>query len=336
MSTNKNIVCIFNKIYLSLIKELKNKDATIKTKLREKYKVFDKKSDEYLLYMIPSNEAPSLRLISQDEDILSFDDIRALNIFVDLPIQEVMDKVLQNNEEDMRSFTSYVYLLLVLGYIYYIHDIDDDKKSILLKCTIELMSAVNAGSLSDEDLEKKLDDVLDDDIKNVLRKIHRNKARVVPSDAFVNHELDMDDDTMGFLKNTKIGKLAQEISAGIDITKFNAEDMDGDPSNLFGGGGNMFGDIIQTVGSTITEKISSGEINQEELMNEAISMMGHLNKAGHGDMLSNIMGMMGSSGLNPGMFNHKSAPNFDNSCSKTSNKTRERLQRKIAEKKEKS
>ena len=71
------------------------------------------------------------------------------------------------------------------------------------------------------------------------------------------------------------------------------------PAALFGGGGengNMFGEIIQTVGSTITEKINSGEINQEELMNEALGMMGQLNKSGHGDMLSSMMNMMGGVG----------------------------------------
>ena len=98
------------------------------------------------------------------------------------------------------------------------------------------------------------------------------------------------------------------------------------PAALFGGGGengNMFGEIIQTVGSTITEKINSGEINQEELMNEALGMMGQLNKSGHGDMLSSMMNMMG------GVGGGASAPPSGASASSASpsNKTRERLQK---------
>ncbi len=106
-------------------------------------------------------------------------------------------------------------------------------------------------------------------------------------------------------------------------------------SNLFSGSNNMLGDIIQTVGTKITQKIQNGEINQEELMSEALNMMGSLNTAGHGDMMSQMMNMMGGMG---GMVNMMGAMGGmgnvgGNTPTSGNNKTRDRLQKKLANKK---
>ena len=82
MGINDNVLYIFNKIFLNLMKEIKSKDSEIKLKLKEKYKVFDKKSLEYFEYILPSKEEPVLKLISKDNDILSYDDVLNKEIFV--------------------------------------------------------------------------------------------------------------------------------------------------------------------------------------------------------------------------------------------------------------
>lgn len=342
MGINDNVLYIFNKIFLNLMKEIKSKDSDIKLKLKEKYKVFDKKSLEYFEYILPSKDEKVLKLISEEQDILSYDEVLTKNIFANISVQTILDKIIKDNEEDKRSFRYYIYILFVLGYIYYIDDIEDDKKEILLRKTIELMSVVNTNteSISEEELEDKIDDILDEDIKTVLRKINRDKVYVKESLLTVESD---DMNGMEFLKNTKIGKLAQEISAGIDVSRLNIDDPTNiDPSKLFGGGdGNMFGDIIQTVGTTITDKIASGEINQEELMTEAVSMMGQLSKSGHGDMLSGMMGMMGGMGGMGGMGAMseimKNMGGLEGMGDMTNNdfknsKTRARLQKKLADK----
>ena len=47
--------------------------------------------------------------------------------------------------------------------------------------------------------------------------------------------------------------------------------------------------IIQQVSSVMSEKIKNGEINQEELMTEAMSMMGNMQNS---EMMDSMMGMM--------------------------------------------
>lgn len=329
--TNDNVVFMFNKIYLKLMKEIKHTDADIKSTLKKNYKVFDNKSLEYMDKLIASTQDKK-RLFEglfSDNDVLEDAIVQELSLFVEVSVKDVLEKIVKDNVADRNNFRYYLYVLLVLAYIYDLADMDNDKKNILLRKTVQLMSSVNETPMTDEQLEQQLDDILDDDIKIVLRKINKDKIHAkepIVDTMFGSGIGNGDFPGLEFLNNSKIGQLAKEISSGIDMSKLNINDPSEmmNPANLFGQGGangNMFGDIIQKVGNTITEKINSGEINQEELMNEALGMMGQLNNSGHGDMLSSMMNMMGGMG---GM-NEKSAGG--------TSKTRERLQKKLANKK---
>lgn len=85
-----------------------------------------------------------------------------------------------------------------------------------------------------------------------------------------------------FDENSMIGKLAQEISREIDVNSF--QDIKS-PADLFrslfgggggisgGGSGNGIGRLISTVGQKLHEKMSSGNLNEMNLMTEATNMM---------------------------------------------------------------
>jgi hypothetical protein len=105
---------------------------------------------------------------------------------------------------------------------------------------------------------------------------------------FINPNMDEKDFENKFL-NSGIGNLAKEISEEI-----NPADLEGlnNPEDLFssllgGKGGNAgIGNLIQKVGSKLQNKLQSGELNEQSLINEAQNMMGMLNP----DM-KNMMGM---------------------------------------------
>ena len=90
------------------------------------------------------------------------------------------------------------------------------------------------------------------------------------------------------LQDSKIGKLAQEISANIDVSQLNGTNMN-NINDLFSGENNAMASIIQQVSSVMSQKMQNGEINQEELMGEAMSMMGNF---GNDDMMKNMMNVM--------------------------------------------
>ena len=108
------------------------------------------------------------------------------------------------------------------------------------------------------------------------------------SNPFVDPSVDEKDFEKNFL-NSGIGNLAKEISEEI-----NPDELEGlnNPEDLFSsllggkGGSGGIGNLIQKVGSKLQNKLQSGELNEQSLINEAQNMMGMLNPN-----MKNMMGM---------------------------------------------
>ena len=303
------------------MKEIKDKDVEIKLKLKTHYKVFDKKSDEYMTRMCKiMDDNITKGLFDTSQDIVDHLEILNMELYMGVTVEEIMKKVVGTDSASRDSFKYYLYILMVICYIYKMEDLDDDKRYILMCKTVEILNSMDTKKIKDEkELDEHLEDIIDDDLKNVLKRVYDDRKSV--DESIMKLDISDMDTGLEFLNNTKIGELAKEISSSIDMSKLtgdNAEEML-DINALMTGSNNMLGDIIQTVGSKITEKIQTGELNQDILMNEALSMMGNLNNNGHGDMMTQMMGMMGSM-----------MGNMDNG----GNKTKERLQKKLANKKD--
>lgn len=294
----ENKICyVFNKILLSLIKEVKSKNDEIKHTLKQHYKIFDKQSSEYIVFFVNNINENINRVLFSEDDIL--DNVEVLNmlLFENITINDLLIKVIKDNEHDKNTLKYYVYLLMLLSYIYKL-EIDNDKKKILLETVLNIISVFDKEEIEKEDIEGLMEDIIDDDIKTVLWKIYDNKEylkNIVSKDDIVD-DSDNGLPNLDFMKNTKIGNLAKEISETIDVSKLNIENPEEllNVENIFNGGGsnNVIGDIIKTVGDQISSKIQNGELNQEELMTEALGMMGNLNMGGENDMMSQMMNMM--------------------------------------------
>jgi hypothetical protein len=125
------------------------------------------------------------------------------------------------------------------------------------------------------------------------------------------------------LKDGMIGKLAEELSSEINMD-LNIDENDTNSvndvfSNLMNGDNPMkFMNLIQTVGSKIQNKVSSGELNQEKLLEEAQSMMGMLTN--NNPLLNNL--------FNPMQQEQQQQSSCDNP-------TRDRLRKKLNNRKNK-
>tara|TARA_B100000674_G_C37526317_1_gene771731 strand:- start:170 stop:718 length:549 start_codon:yes stop_codon:yes gene_type:complete len=97
------------------------------------------------------------------------------------------------------------------------------------------------------------------------------------------------------LEDSKIGQLAKEISSQIDFESLNLNTDNPEellnPANLFGGNsGNLLGNLVQQVGSSITEKMNSGELKQEDLVKDAFSLMNNMqNNSSDNPILNDMM-----------------------------------------------
>ena len=117
----------------------------------------------------------------------------------------------------------------------------------------------------------------------------------------------------GMFENTKIGEIAKELAAEINFDEFSqnlgslGESENPDPSKLFE---NLIGKdpmklmgLIQNVGSKIQDKISNGQINEQELVSEAQNMMQGLQdnplfKGMNGEGINSVF----SNGLSSSLF----------------------------------
>ena len=167
----ENKICyVFNKILLSLIKEVKSKNDEIKHTLKQHYKIFDKQSSEYIVFFVNNINENINRVLFSEDDIL--DNVEVLNmlLFENITINDLLIKVIKDNEHDKNTLKYYVYLLMLLSYIYKL-EIDNDKKKILLETVLNIISVFDKEEIEKEDIEGLMEDIIDDDIETILWKI---------------------------------------------------------------------------------------------------------------------------------------------------------------------
>jgi hypothetical protein len=300
---------VFNKISLNLIKEIKEKDIDLKKILKRHYAVYDTRSDIHIKYFIEQLKARDISnefIQAYEDDILGFDNVKQLNILKDISVVQIVPII---NDQEHDVLKCYLYILYLLTRIYedvlcYVDedrdpsDIADEKITALNYLFNKCMKQINAHEYV-VDLGEEVDDIIDDDLKILIENIFKSRSHVKESIMkYDNGELDGDENTnsfdeaLDFLHNSKIGELAKEISSEIDLNNININKPDDifNVDAMFSGNNNAFGDIIKNVGSKIAGKIQNGDIKQDELMQEAFTMMSKINGTNSfmNDMFENV------------------------------------------------
>jgi hypothetical protein len=320
MIVEQKICYMFNKFFSSFVKELKTLDDGLKAVIKKNYKVIDKSSDEYY-NLFWSNVKDHIQVFVNEDDLSNNDTIKNVEIIQGITIGDAV-QVLKDN--DLQTFWNYLNILIIFAYIY--TEFNANKKQELetteqndtpqnVNTFLLFMKVIRIVSMiqNSQDPSTELADIIDDDIKSLLSKI-----KVFDT---TNEDIKIDETTdtlpsqpaefLQSIENSKIANLAKEISKDIDISNLNIDKPE-DIAKLmdFSGSNNFLGNIVSKVSSKLTEKISSGEINQEDLLSEAMSMMSMLNGGGAGgaggvaDILKNMGGLGGlGSMLNNPMTN---------------------------------
>ena len=149
---------------------------------------------------------------------------------------------------------------------------------------------------------------VDNEIFNMLKNL---------SDDNKNSTLDPD-----FLENGLLGKLASELTDELDLSDMNfenSENVNDVFTNLISGDNPMkFMNLIQTVGQKIQGKVESGSFNQADLFSEAQKMMGCLQNDDSMKMFNDLVSKQSKD---------------SNESNTKSNPTRDRLRKKLEDKK---
>ena len=186
---------------------------------------------------------------------------------------------------------------------------------------------------SSQDLQSALSDLSDNkevDIKdkNVasdvkkIKKMTENMQEPLPEpspEAEVTNPLEGMEQMM---LQSDIGKIAQEVSQSLDIESMLDSDSD-NPMEVFQKlmSGDGLGKIMNTIHTTVSQKVDTGEIDQEAMVQQAQSMYQSMGQNPMFQALSMMQGMQGQGMPEPAQ------------PAQPRNKTQERLQKKLKQRK---
>jgi hypothetical protein len=259
MNLTDKIVFTFNKFYSSFIKDIKEISEDLRPILKKNYKAINKLSAEHIDLFLGEH---------------SF-------VFKDITLEQLQDAT----KDQQETVENYLNILRALVYVYKNKEDteNEDQNEILFNHTLEVIKKVQAS----ESPQDALDSILDDDLKEILIKLTPTK---MPSQS---HESTSGvEDLLGGLGNSKIAKLAQEISKDIDVSGIDIQKPEDVVKLMDFSNGNVLGDIISKVSTKIHDKIATGELKQEDLLGEAMSMMNLMGGAGsfmNNPMVSELM-----------------------------------------------
>ena len=296
MQLNNKVILTFNKFYISLIKDLKASNDETKAIIKKNYKIIDKLSEDYINFFNEQFGDNLNVFINENEDVTILND---KFIAKDVTIKSILDTI--TNDIDKKVFWNYCYILtavlLINREVTALESKEDNESELeqtdlLFNKVVGVLSKIQTG----EDYQYILDEILDDDIKNVLSKVDKFTTNIKEEHTQneENENKPNENNPFGQMEGSMICNLAKEISNEIDVSNIKVDKPE-DILKLmdFTASNNIVGDIIKKVSTKIHDKISSGQLKQEDLFGEAMSMMGMMGMKGAGGGSGGSAGGMG-------------------------------------------
>jgi hypothetical protein len=289
---DKKIIFLFNRTTIDLLKLLKNQNDYLKKQIKKHYRVYDKTNityiTDFLEHFSPYHDDIVNETLNEKSTLEILSNVDILN---GIKVKHILD--LNDKQFDLYIYTLYLYALF---YQYYKDEVED--LNILLEKTVRVLF-----NLGENNVEDFLEEIIDDDILTILKKIIQcNKQNTKQSKELISSNIQQqlpDNDLFStLLGNSKLVSIAKEICDEIindksfDISELqNTKGDISDLQQLLSSNNNIIGNLIEKVGTSISSKMTSGDIDQEELMTDAFSMLSKLN--GSKD-LENLMSSIAS------------------------------------------
>jgi hypothetical protein len=254
---------IFNQYYIDLIKRIKtsaknmrdnDKDddrafgKSILKAIKDNYITLDKSSDEYIIYVktIPEDFWASyvnIDDISVSDDWFLADDVKDVCIYKNISISSI--RKLVNDDYLCHHFFSVFYLFM--------NELSDDDVKMYLSV------------LQDTKNEIGFDKITNEAHKKLIERLNEMKSKKT-NDTKNPSGIDMSQ-----MEGTMLGKLAKEILEDVDVEKLQKSiGENGDILKAIGNPDSGFSELISNVSRKMANKISTGELKQENLLQDAI------------------------------------------------------------------
>ena len=260
---------VFNQYYIDFIKILKQaskkikdeeNDKTVKIEgadnkkyelakkitkaIKSNYVTLDKSSDEYISYVnqFPEEFWKSYEDIEKDKskEWFEMDNVSNVELYQNITIDEIR-KLLSDD------FLCYHFITV---FYLFKNELNDEQ---VKKYVSILQESYN---------EETYEEVENVKHKEILKKLNEFKKDNIKDKSGIN---------MNGMEDTMLGKLAKEILEDVDVDKLQKSiGENGDILKAIGDHDSGFGDLISNVSRKMASKISSGELKQENLLQDAM------------------------------------------------------------------
>lgn len=321
----------FLKVFTSFVKELSTSFPEYESIINENYNSvidstdFSLQGDELMKEFMDRIHRFSNLIKSKDDKLFINDEI----LLTGISFKEIWSSKI--NEKTKESIWKYLQAFSLLNVSYRAND--------------ELKNTLESLSTGDKELNTK-DKELIKELKNIKELGEGIKTESIHKDSNENKEKNTNENNESnpieeMIKNSQIGKIAEEVSNSINMDEMLGDlnddsDMGEVFSKLVTGGG--IGKIFEGINKVVTEKVDDNELSKEDLQKEAMDMCENMGQ----NLFSQMGNMMGASGeSNPmNMFQQmaqqmhpQTREQMRNNMNEQPNPTRERLQKKLAGKK---
>lgn len=293
MTPEEKCIIAFNRFLADFVRDINKASPELKQKNRENYSSISMCKRDYVDAMLSR--------------IGTIEDVDSLEILDSTTVGEICTAT-----GDRKVVMTYTYLLLAVARLLERITAEDDGK---VTAFLDIVAKIqdNEGAISLEDIETAFSCSEDSGVVEMLKSM-LTSSQEVDEEAPKKDMFGMNPD---ILDDTLIGSIAKEVVAELDVEKLagaasGISSIDDVMKAISGGGknggdtSNLISSIVNKVGSKLQDKMSTGGLNQQDLIKEAFSMFGPL----MGDMMKHM-------------------PMDNNKRNAT---TKERLQKKVMEK----
>lgn len=253
------ITFTFNTFFYDFIKDLKkilDHSNPIRKQIKKEFSVKNNETTELIETFAGSLTESIFQGLVGTED---YDFMEVAGDLVVVLGHKVSDIV---TPENSGSIVFYIYIFALLVHMY---RIDGGVSDSLFDAVMNSLKAIQSGASYAE----AASDILDDDILSLLTHISANFPK-----------------TSSKLEGTQIGKLAQEIA---NEMKIDGADIQR-PEDILKGNGDLIGKIVSNVSTKLQKKFEDGSIQHDQLLKEAMSVIGGLGGEGAGgNIFANLM-----------------------------------------------
>ena len=263
---------IFNQYYIDLIKRIKTSaknmresddsddhafgKSTLKA-IKDNYITLDKSSDEYIIYVKSIPEDFWTSYINIDDidavnDWFLADDVKDVCIYKNISVSSI--RKLVKDDYLCHHFFSVFYLFM--------NELSDDDVKMYLSVLQDTKNEVGVADITNE-AHKKLGER--------LNELKTKKAKDASGTGSGTTSGGVGGIDMSQMEGTMLGKLAKEIMEDVDVEKLQKSiGENGDILKAIGDPDSGFSELISNVSRKMANKISTGELKQENLLQDAI------------------------------------------------------------------